>query len=189
VTAHQLVFRIKNYFVSLITIALCGHVPVLIYNLQINKMFKPIVFFLLFIAGVKASAQTDNPKYDKALADSLGADEYGMKMYVLVILKTGPNKMEDKAKRDSLFQGHMDNITRLVKMKKLVVAGPLEKNEANYRGIFILDVKTLEEARSLVDTDPTIKEKVLDVDMFLWYGSAALPLYLPFHEKMGKKTF
>ncbi len=30
-----------------------------------------------------------NPKYDKILADKLGGDEYGMKSYFLVILKTG----------------------------------------------------------------------------------------------------
>ena len=102
-----------------------------------------------------------------------------MKMYVLVILKSGTNKIADKAKTDSLFRGHMANISRLAKLGKLVVAGPLEKNEKNYRGIFILDVRTLEEAKSLVDTDPVINAKILDVDMFLWYGSAALPQYLP----------
>ena len=35
------------------------------------------------------TAQTSNQKYNKQLADSLDADEYGMKMYVLVILKSG----------------------------------------------------------------------------------------------------
>ena len=32
-----------------------------------------------------------NPKYDKILADKLGGDDYGMKSYFLVILKTGSN--------------------------------------------------------------------------------------------------
>jgi len=35
------------------------------------------------------------------------------------------------------FRGHLDNINRLVKEEKLVVAGPMCKNEKNYRGIFI----------------------------------------------------
>ncbi|MBN2395104.1 MAG: hypothetical protein JXC36_01425, partial [Candidatus Atribacteria bacterium] len=30
-----------------------------------------------------------NPNYDKSLADKLGGDDYGMKSYFLVILKTG----------------------------------------------------------------------------------------------------
>jgi uncharacterized protein len=43
----------------------------------------------------------------------------------------------------------MDNISRLARLNKLVVAGPMEKNDHNYRGIFILNVKTPEEAREL----------------------------------------
>ncbi|QEC70090.1 hypothetical protein FRZ67_00510 [Panacibacter ginsenosidivorans] len=143
---------------------------------------------ICFTIGFHTNAQTNTSVYDKALADSLGADEYGMKMYVLVMLKTGTNQTTDKATTDSLFKGHMQNISRLVSIKKLVVAGPLQKNEKNYRGIFILDVNTLEEARLLINTDPAIKAKLLDADMFLWYGSAALPEYLPYHEKVQKQS-
>ena len=132
-------------------------------------------------------AQKDNPAYDKALADSLGGDDYGMKMYVLVILKTGPNKIERKETVDSLFKGHMTNIGRMASIGKLIVAGPMKKNDKMYRGIFILNVKTLEEANELLATDPAIKEKLLDAELFQWYGSSALPMYLPYHDKVGKK--
>jgi uncharacterized protein YciI len=110
-------------------------------------------------------------------------------MYILVILKTGPNKITDKAKVDSLFTGHMQNINRLVDLGKLVVAGPLQKNEKEYRGIFILNVKTMEEARALMQTDPAISSKMLDTELYGWFGSSALPMYLPFSEKVGKKNF
>ena len=56
-----------------------------------------------------------------------------------------------------------------------------------YRGIFILNVKTIEEANDLLESDPTIKEKVLEAEIFKWYGSAALPTYLPKHKKIEKK--
>ncbi|NEU07587.1 hypothetical protein GZH53_04605 [Flavihumibacter sp. R14] len=146
-----------------------------------------MVLFSIFSAG--AYAQSTNPKYNKALADSLGGDDYGMKQYVLVILKTGTNKTTDKAQIDSLFGGHMANIGRLVEDGKLIVAGPLKKNDRTYRGIFILNVKTLEEANKLIMTDPAIKAKLLDAELFEWYGSAALPLYLKNHELIEKKTF
>lgn len=156
---------------------------------RIFKLMSTLIMLILCVGSLHAVAQSDNSVYDKALADSLGADEYGMKMYVLVMLKTGTNTTESKAVTDSLFQGHMKNIGRLVEMKKLVVAGPLQKNDKNYRGIFILNVKTLEEAKSLIDTDPAVKAKLLDADMFLWYGSAALPIYLPYHDKVQKGKF
>jgi uncharacterized protein YciI len=146
-----------------------------------------IVTWLL--ATLSAFAQTANPRYNKTLADSLKADEYGMKMYVLVILKTGSNKTADKAKQDNLFQGHMANIGKLAKEGKLVVAGPLKKNDKEYRGIFILNAASLDEAKTLLDTDPAIREKLLDAELYQWYGSAALPLYLQYHDVVGKSTF
>ncbi|MGD9931871.1 MAG: YciI family protein [Mangrovibacterium sp.] len=130
---------------------------------------------------------TANPNYDKELALKLGADEYGMKSYFLVILKTGTATMTDKERISESFRGHMDNINRLVDAGKLIVAGPLAKNENNYRGIFILDnTKSTEEAKELLQTDPAIKNGLLDYEIFTWYGSAALPEYLHFSDKIWK---
>lgn len=145
------------------------------------------LLFLIVSLCLSATAQTENPKYDKLLADSLGGDDYGMKSYILVILKTGTNKTEDRNVLDSLFKGHMENIGRLAANGKLIVAGPLGKNEKTYRGIFILNTKSIEEANALLETDPAIKEKVLEAELYKWYGSAALPTYLPNHEKIEKK--
>lgn len=158
-------------------------------KIVIEKLISAIFILFICTACLPANAQSEDKTFDKALADSLGADEYGMKMYVLVMLKTGTNTTESKQATDSLFAGHMQNILTLVEMKKLVVSGPLQKNEKNYRGIFILNVKTLEEAQALIYTDPAVKAKLLDADMFLWYGSAALPIYLPYHDKVQKTKF
>jgi uncharacterized protein YciI len=149
-------------------------------------MKKWLLVFTSITITLSLVAQSDNPKYDSVLARSLGGDDYGMKMYVLVILKTGTASF-DKKKTDSLFQGHMANIGRLAQAGKLVVAGPLKKNDKTYRGIFILDAKTVEEANKLLETDPAVKEKLLDAEVFQWFGSAALPTYLPNHEKIERK--
>jgi uncharacterized protein YciI len=127
-----------------------------------------------------------NPKYDKVLAQKLGADDYGMKSYVLVILKTGTNQTTDKDFINRSFRGHMDNINLLVEKGKLIVAGPLGKNDQTYRGIFILNVTTFDEAKSLLQNDTAIKEGLLDFDLFKWYGSAALPDYLESSDKIWK---
>ncbi len=143
---------------------------------------------ILCCLSFAANAQVQNPNYNKALADSLGADNYGMKQYVLVILKSGSNTTTDKEELNQYFRGHMENIGRLAKEGKLVVAGPLGKNDKSYRGIFILDVKTVEEAQKLVETDPAVKAKIFDVELYLWYGSAALPTYLDTHSKILKEN-
>lgn len=144
---------------------------------------------LIMLAGLLNSAkgQVVDTTYDKKLADSLGADDYGMKMYVLVLLKTGSNKVTDKTVRDSLFAGHMSNIGRLADIGKLVVAGPLKKNDKEYRGIFVLNVARKEDARKLLESDPAVKANLLEAELYEWYGSAALPMYLPFYKKLEKK--
>lgn len=76
---------------------------------------------------------------------------------------------------------------QLVKENKLIMAGPLDKNEHNYRGVFILnDIKSEEEAKVLLQTNPAIKNGLLDYEIFIWYGSTALPEYLPVSDKIWK---
>ena len=149
---------------------------------------KFMFFFCFTIASVVTNAQNSS-NFDKALADSLKGDDYGMKTYMMVILKTGPTVIEDKKVRDSLFKGHMANITKWVELGKIAVAGPFGKNDKNFRGLFILNVATEEEAWKILNEDPTISQKIFSVDMVPWYGSAALPTYLPNHSKIQKKGF
>ncbi len=147
---------------------------------------KKILFaVLLFFYGM-STAQTINPNYDRKLADSLGGDERGMKMYTFVILKTGTANTTNKAHVDSAFNGHFANMSHLVKENKLVVAGPFEKNENFYRGLFILNVKNKEEARLILQTDPAVKAKLLEPELFEWYGSAALMQSPQIHDKLSK---
>jgi uncharacterized protein YciI len=150
------------------------------------------LLFSNFIIGqtnnqVQQDSAISNKNFDKQLAEKLGADDYGMKMYYLVILKTGVNATADQQLINESFRGHLDNINRLVEEGKMIVAGPLEKNEKSYRGIFILnDIDTVEEAREILNTDPAIKNGLLDYEIYGWYGSAALPEYLPFSDKIWK---
>lgn len=150
-----------------------------------KKYFLLIAFFQALI--LTSVAQENNPNYDAVLAEKLGGDDYGMKGYILVILKTGSNTSTDSLKRDSCFRGHLANIMRLAKADKLVLAGPLGKNDSNYRGIFILNVGTKSDAEALLATDPAIAEGYLAFDMYKWYGSAALPEYLKADDKIWKK--
>ncbi|GEM51361.1 hypothetical protein HX001_03440 [Empedobacter brevis] len=150
---------------------------------------KKYCILFLFIFSVALSAQTTNKNYDENLAKELRADDYGMKSYFLVILKTGPNQSTDKNLIAEKFRGHMENINRLVKDKKLVVAGPMGKNEKNYRGIFIFqDVASMEEMQHILQTDPAVEAKLLDVEIYNWYGSAALPVYLETSDKIWKEN-
>ncbi|MGC4039875.1 MAG: YciI family protein [Flavobacterium sp.] len=154
-------------------------------------MKKSISLFLIALVSLTAKAQETktNPKYDEKLAVKVGADEYGMKNYIFVILKSGENKSTDKEFKGKCFAGHLENIKRLAASKQLVVAGPFGNNDKDFRGLFILNVATTEEAEKLLSTDPAIKEGFLKPELYPWYGSAALSEYLDASDKVWKKGF
>ena len=143
-------------------------------------------FFFLPIVMFVVSGFSQNPNYDQELATKLGADDYGMKSYSFVILKTGPNSSTDKSFVDSCFRGHFENMNRMVENGKLIVAGPMAKNEKTYRGIFILDTTDSTEVNNLLNADPSIKEGLLEAEIYGWYGSAALREYLDASDKIWK---
>lgn len=145
-----------------------------------------ILFTLLCIAFNLVGFSQETSNYDEALAKKLGADERGMKTYVFCILKTGSNTTATSEEKKVLFDGHMANIKKLADENKLVVAGPFMKNDKNYRGIFIFNCTTIEEAEMLVNSDPAVKANLFEAELTIWYGSAALGATKEIHDKITK---
>ena len=140
----------------------------------------------LFIAQ-HAMAQKSN--YDSVLAKKLQADDYGMKNYVLVILKKGTVDITDTTRRNNIFRGHMANIGKLAAENKLAVAGPMGENDKHYEGIFVFNTGSIDEAKTWLATDPAFQAKVLDAELYKWYCTAALQEIPALHEKVQKKNF
>ena len=143
----------------------------------------PLLLALLAAPPVFAAGPVA-PAYDEALARRVGADEYGMRPYVLVILKTGPTRMPDGEARTAMFAGHMANIGRLAKEGKLALAGPFMQDPAGWRGLFVLAVDDIEAARALVATDPVIIHGEMIAEYHPWYGSAANMLVSEWHDRL-----
>lgn len=144
------------------------------------------LFILILFTYNQLNAQSPNANYDSVLAKKLNANSNGMKRYYLVILKTGPVTIPDKTKLDSIFSGHMKNIGELASKNKLAVAGPLGKNDKSYRGIFILNTESKDEAEKLVESDPAVQAKVLAAEYYPLFASAALMQTLEIHKKIVK---
>lgn len=146
---------------------------------------------LLMLAGSALAADDTapvSPSFDEALASSVGADDYGMRYYVLVILKTGPTPMPPGEERDAMFRGHFANMNRLAADGKLVLAGPLDGVDGR-RGLFILAVTDIEDAAAIVATDPVVIQGEMVAEYHKYYGSAALMLVRDAHEKVARKRF
>ena len=111
-----------------------------------------------------------------------------MRSYVLAILRSGPTPMPPGEERTAMFQGHFANMKRLASEGKLVLAGPLDGVDG-LRGIFVLAVSDIEEARRLVATDPVIAKGEMVADLHTYYGSAALMTINALHEKLAKTSY
>ena len=145
-----------------------------------------LLFSLILFCNQLSFAQTQS-EYDPKIAEEVGADAYGMKKYVIAFLYRGDKvadySAEEKAK---LQEGHMANINRMAEEGKLVMAGPFFGNE-ELRGLYFFAVESIEEAKALTESDPSIQAGVLKMDLKEWYGSAALMLMNEMHMKVAKE--
>lgn len=145
------------------------------------------ILIMLILSMYCGSANAQPAKFDPELAQRLGADEHGMKTYVFAVLKTGKTRIEDPKEANKLQNEHLKNIIRLSEEDKLVLAGPFV-NGGDQRGVYVFDVRTIDEAKKLVETDPAIKAGLFEFDLRLWYASAALREVSGIHMKIQKKS-
>jgi uncharacterized protein YciI len=153
---------------------------------QALRIIGAILFLSWRLAAAQGEPAAPGPHYDGALAKSLGADERGMRAYVLVILKTGPNKVPEGPARNKMFEGHFANMQRLADEKKLVLAGPLDGTDGR-RGIFVFATPDIAQARTYVATDPVIVNGEMAAEYHKFYGSAGLMMINEIHDKIRQK--
>jgi uncharacterized protein YciI len=148
----------------------------------------PVLLSIVFLSQMSVAGQ-EGPAgaYDAVLAQRLGADDMGMRSYVLVVLKTGPTKVPEGEKRTEMFKGHMANIQRLAKEGKLVFAGPLDGVDG-WRGLFIFATPDIAAAKTYVATDPVIREGEMVAEYHRLYGGAGLLMMNEIHRKIEKRA-
>ncbi len=85
------------------------------------------------------------------------------KEYFFVFLNSNPDRENlPEGKVLELQEGHMNNIGRLAKEGKLIVAGPVKGGG----GIFILSAASLDEAYGYLGTDPAIKANRFKLEVY-----------------------
>jgi uncharacterized protein YciI len=158
----------------------------------LNTLFVILLAHLIFISCDvhEKTEDTENAvkeaAYDSIKAQKYGADDYGMKKYVMAFLKRGPNKELDKDSAMKLQMAHLENIGKMAEAGKLVLAGPF-MGDQDLRGIYIFNVESIIEAEELTNTDPAIRAGILEMELMEWYGSAALLDVNQIHNTLAKK--
>ena len=125
------------------------------WAIKLIPMKSLLALFLFTVSVSTLSAQDEN-----------GNPPDEIVKYYFVELITNKDRPElPKEQVDSIQRAHMANIGKMIKDKKLVLAGPFE----NGGGIFILKVKTMEEAEALVAQDPAVSAGRLKTEIRAWY--------------------
>lgn len=133
------------------------------------------------VAGGKAAV------YDSSLAQKYGGDQYGMKRYLLAILKQGDYKPRDSSEAMLIQLGHLNEIEKLSMSGDLVLAGPFFDDRDELKGIYIFDVETPQEVARMVENDPAIQLGYFEYEIRAWYGTAALVEVNNIHRKIAPK--
>ena len=97
-----------------------------------------------------------------------------MTTYFLALLSRGPKATaEQTPDAKPIWTGHMKNIQTMAADGKLVAAGPMA-DTGPLRGIFILAVRSLEEAKALADADPAVKAGLLVAEVHPWMSQKGI---------------
>ncbi|MCC5934431.1 MAG: hypothetical protein JJU35_09270 [Balneolales bacterium] len=155
-----------------------------------------LLALLLFFGGCASEAENPAPdsdsaeiagRFDAALAEELGADAYGMRLYVMAFLKAGPNQQMPAEEAAALQRGHMAHIRSLSEAGELILAGPFVGG-GDVRGIFLFETDSVERARELTAQDPAVAAGRLEMELHQWYGSAALLQVPEIHARIAREN-
>jgi uncharacterized protein YciI len=99
--------------------------------------------------------------------------------YAFVLLRSGPKRAEfDEQELERLQAAHLGHLAAMREAGKLVAAGPFSgQPDESLRGL-CLYACDVDEARALVDRDPSIQAGRMSADVMTWWtqmGSVTFP--------------
>jgi uncharacterized protein YciI len=90
--------------------------------------------------------------------------------YVGFLYKGAKWTPQSTPETEKLQQAHLDNILRMEREGKLVIAGPFLDN-GELRGLYVFRVASIEEAQAFANSDPAIQAGRLRLELHPWYAA------------------
>jgi len=99
-----------------------------------------------------------------------------LRVFVFSYLLLDEPEQLSKDELSTLVKGHRSNIEQLSEAGTLLIAGPLFEPVIgeNYSGLFVFDVRTIEDGLRLFNTDPAVQAKVFKPEMYLFESADPL---------------
>lgn len=138
---------------------------------------KKIIVVITFLFCYAGLAQAQVKSAERPTRDKEKIEEGEMKTYIMVFLKEGPTRNQSKEVAEKIQKEHLAHLSSMYQEGMLIMAGPFQ-DESKIKGILILNLEVLEEAKVRVEEDPAIKAGRLTAEYHLWYtksGTVTLP--------------
>ncbi|AYC28593.1 YciI family protein [Paenisporosarcina cavernae] len=87
-------------------------------------------------------------------------------IYQLKLIPTLLNEENWTEKENECVTRHFQRLQQLVEEGKVILAGRTLTMDEKAFGIVILEVTSEEEAREIMETDPTVEERVMTAELF-----------------------
>ncbi|MEP7279355.1 MAG: YciI family protein [Bacteroidota bacterium] len=130
---------------------------------------KKILIAILSLAMVLPAVQAQTGKKKPVHTPTHhNKPEDRLRQYFFVMLTRGESHDQDSAAEAAVQRAHLANINKLYYEGKLKLAGPFG-DDGNWRGIFIFDCASKEEAEALLKTDPAIVSGRLAYEIHPWW--------------------
>ncbi len=138
---------------------------------------KKIILSLVLLTTLISFADAQVKRAEKPPREKERIDEGEMKTYIMVFLKEGPNRKQTEKEAAEIQKNHLDHLTSMYQEGLLIMAGPFQ-DEQKIKGILVLNLAEIEQAKALINEDPAVKAGRLIAEYHLWYtksGTVTLP--------------
>ncbi len=126
-------------------------------------------FFVLLAGHLPLPAQR---AFDVTIADST----YHMKQYWFVLYTKGDGPTLDSVVAQQLQEEHLAHQDKQARRGLIVMAGPFDKNDMDWRGSLLYDCETREEVEGYLLQDPFVKAGRLKYEVVPWWGAVGTRL-------------
>lgn len=126
---------------------------------------RKIILLLLLVIPFVVNAQSPTAPPTPPTAEA-SADE--VKTYYVVLYKKGPKRDQPKAEAEAIQKDHLEHLRRLIEMGILSIAGPMEDDADDVRGMLIFNSDSADQIKNLVNEDPAVQAGRLIFETHKW---------------------
>ena len=99
-----------------------------------------------------------------------GDTTFVMQKYFMVFLKSGPKRSQTKEEAMEIQEKHLAYLQKMAEEEKTSITGPMG-DDGDIRGVVVYNTATAEEARTLAEGDPAVKNGRLVVEVHPWWAA------------------